>query len=92
MSQPQIVQPTPRPETWGVGQVPFADGRNGVRIQIANEHGVYVSFLPPEQAVMVGEMILNEGRQAQTGLTVATDLRSVPFPPPRAENPNGHRD
>jgi hypothetical protein len=76
---PQIVQPQPAPETWDYRVLP--DGN--VLVQIHHVGGVHVSFLPPNNAVAIGEEIAKLGRQGKTGIIQVTSI------PPHLPNGNG---
>ena len=64
----QVVQPQPTPETFQV--TPLDNG--SVLMVISSFSGQHVSFLPADNAVGIGELLVNAGRQAKCGLIIPT--------------------
>jgi hypothetical protein len=78
MTQP--VQPAPTPGTWQI-QVPQP---NVVVIVVHACTGPYFAFLGADEAVNIGEQIVNAGRQAKGGLIVPAP--GFQLPPPNGSN------
>ena len=83
--QPQIVQPQPTPESWTFGTAQ----RGMVVVIISTFSGQHISFLPAAQAIVLGEQLVNAGRQSSSGLYVPSPGAQLPLLPPLTP-PNGH--
>lgn len=83
MTQPQqIIQPQPTPESWVAQVIQGPQGQNVVVVTIATFSGQHVSFMPAEQAIEIGQKMMDTGRQAQGGIFIAPPGMVLPPPPP----------
>jgi hypothetical protein len=48
-----------------------------VQVVFNTPTGMFVAFLPAEGAVQIGQAILDSGRQARSGLTIATAIQEA---------------
>lgn len=67
----QVVQPFPVPSTVLMEVVEF-EGRQLVAMQICSPTGMYVTFMPHEQALGLAARMTQMAQQAKLGLTIVT--------------------
>lgn len=72
--QPQVVQPQPCPITIQLAGSQTPDGKKFVILIVHHMTGQSVYHLGADEAVQIGQAIIDAARVAKTGLEIATHL------------------
>lgn len=78
-ASPGQLQVAPVPTTFDLKQQTMADGKEWLMLACHTPLGVSVYFLPPEVATKLGELLVDTGKSAGSGLVVAKQVPKAPI-------------